>query len=504
MVLQQLSKKDETYISHMKMSKKVSSLINSVEKITIYYYIYGRNAWHSTWIQRYTPMCMHTTFESAKNQAENDRKNGSVFTIRQLPALLIKSDAFDFIVTQINESNPLAEYQLVPENVLSLNPIGNQRLQKKSCIFSFIDSLGCNSKNWLHKQAKENSLIILKGFSSVQFEELVENTRLMEWKSKSYGKGFYLGWNEAESSIRPDKICSLFREVNKLKISEIISDLENSNLIQKDKLRLEKFGIVYLNAKLMKAPITWINFCAYHYALELIKTTDPKNLNLAQDMFSKLIHSVDFGVRPHIYHYALKARLNALQPDDHNNFIKNLLQNLKCIDNTFQSPREKLSWSFFMEYLSIREGLVNEDISMKQTKKELYDLWSEGCYCYIYSNQPDYDLRMNSLPIGLAKLHLEEFENKNPKTIIFYNTEENVMVRSVSSTIRIENLKVMSLLNSMFTDVKAIHPERYEIQSLFDVCLSINVEPEKVFDVSDGFIKLVDFKTTPIFFITNK
>ena len=55
----------------------------------IYYVFQGRNAWHSTWITQYNNGCMHINLDNAKKYAESLRACGSVFYIREIPALII-------------------------------------------------------------------------------------------------------------------------------------------------------------------------------------------------------------------------------------------------------------------------------------------------------------------------------------------------------------------------------------------------------------------------------
>lgn len=59
----------------------------------LYYLIEGRNAWHSTWTNWYRDGCMHTTLDAAKMSAERQRKPGSKFYIREIPALVLKSES---------------------------------------------------------------------------------------------------------------------------------------------------------------------------------------------------------------------------------------------------------------------------------------------------------------------------------------------------------------------------------------------------------------------------
>lgn len=80
--------------------------VTDVRLIRTYFVFYGRNAWHSTWIQRYLSngaICM--SIDYAKTVAEKWRRQGSVLQVDELPALLIQTSNRSFLVTEINDKN---------------------------------------------------------------------------------------------------------------------------------------------------------------------------------------------------------------------------------------------------------------------------------------------------------------------------------------------------------------------------------------------------------------
>ena len=77
----------------------------------LYFVTSGRNAWWATWIKRYEEGCMQAKLRSAQQQAERRRTNGSVFYIRELPALFIEKEHALLIVTQINTEHVLGSYR---------------------------------------------------------------------------------------------------------------------------------------------------------------------------------------------------------------------------------------------------------------------------------------------------------------------------------------------------------------------------------------------------------
>jgi hypothetical protein len=69
----------------------------------MYYLGYGRNAWHSTWINRYYPDSVSFDEQSLKDQAERLRVQGNVFKIEAVPALVLGFTSNSFALISINE-----------------------------------------------------------------------------------------------------------------------------------------------------------------------------------------------------------------------------------------------------------------------------------------------------------------------------------------------------------------------------------------------------------------
>jgi hypothetical protein len=66
----------------------------------------GRNAWHSTWSRRYDiKAAMFSDHASACQEAETRRKQGSVFYVFDVPALLLFGLYTSCVVTDFHETN---------------------------------------------------------------------------------------------------------------------------------------------------------------------------------------------------------------------------------------------------------------------------------------------------------------------------------------------------------------------------------------------------------------
>lgn len=69
------------------------------------YTFYGRNAWHSTWIQRYSPGSIDLTTGALQSLCERRRVQGSVFNIVELPCLVLRTARETFFLVEINSGD---------------------------------------------------------------------------------------------------------------------------------------------------------------------------------------------------------------------------------------------------------------------------------------------------------------------------------------------------------------------------------------------------------------
>lgn len=81
--------------------------IKAVRPVRIFFCSRGRNAWHSTWIRRYSKKSMHSTAKSAFESAEEQRGPGNVFYVRELPALRVNLADVSILITEINSTVPM-------------------------------------------------------------------------------------------------------------------------------------------------------------------------------------------------------------------------------------------------------------------------------------------------------------------------------------------------------------------------------------------------------------
>jgi len=203
--------------------------LRGIRAVKIYYCFYGRNAWHSTWVQKYYKDCMHSNLDSAKNFAELNRVQGSVFYIEELPALLFDGGNCSVLVTQINERCPLREYSAnalredVSAGSKKIEGYRNNYLTFGSPMNGVVLSFEYNSRFWKNQQPRKNSVILLYTQTELETVEL-KTTKLKTWKSSSLGKDYYLSWNHIDRRVSQSSVLRLFNQsgFNKKKPNKVL------------------------------------------------------------------------------------------------------------------------------------------------------------------------------------------------------------------------------------------------------------------------------------------
>ncbi len=196
---------------------------NPIEKIShgvIYYVHSGRNAWHSTWIKRYTPGCMHTKLNSAKEYAEKIRNRGTVIYIKPLPCLVFSCKDFHFLVTEINSKNPLSGYSpdAISDNIsyhfIKMENTLNNYLKIGAPLHGAAFSFMTNSIFWQIKPSPKDSIIMLTSTNSNAVSVNDEAPLDLAYKSHSNGGKYKLGWSKIDSDVKNNAILKLISMVH--------------------------------------------------------------------------------------------------------------------------------------------------------------------------------------------------------------------------------------------------------------------------------------------------
>lgn len=180
--------------------KLARSKVGDVSAGLLYYLFSGRNAWHSTWITRYTEGCMHGDLQGAKDTAERQRKQGSVFYIAELQALIIKSAAGVLAVTEINSGRPLSGY--APDAVQDDVPAGTRKLkgardcyiQKPAPMLGAALSFDHMSRFWNQRPPPRNAVVVVAANDPALAFDLLPAAKLQSRCSYSNGGSYRLGW----------------------------------------------------------------------------------------------------------------------------------------------------------------------------------------------------------------------------------------------------------------------------------------------------------------------
>lgn len=192
-----------TYVENLDQYQ--GSYLEAVRPVRVYYCSLGRNAWRNTWIGRYRDGCIHTQLETAREFAEKQRKQGSVFYIRQLPALLLIGYPHA-VISQINTDEPLSGYSRSAVRIfVDVEEEFNieDSLEEGNRMRQVVDSFRYNSSFWTTTPPPKSSVITLfydDGEDVDEFEDLDQGSLLL-WKSRPNGRQNKFRWDRFRNRI---------------------------------------------------------------------------------------------------------------------------------------------------------------------------------------------------------------------------------------------------------------------------------------------------------------
>lgn len=167
----------------------------SVSSIRLYYLHDGRNAWWSTWVQRYGQDCMFASMSMACEQAEHRRVQGSVFYILEVPALLFLGPGFNMAIAEINTDCPLGKVITLPKTPYMQD------------VFEALNPSRPNSVLRLSCSIDEMRLA----------QELEGNPSFDVYQSYSEGRYYRLGWSRrGNDKVRVDGVSSICDKMKSL------------------------------------------------------------------------------------------------------------------------------------------------------------------------------------------------------------------------------------------------------------------------------------------------
>jgi len=185
-----------------------SKLLN-LQGVTLYLLSTGRNAWHSTWSERYRrDAALFSTFNSAKAAAEKSRNRGTTFEIEQFPGLAFFSVAGVVALVEFHSKQPFGK--------LKIEAIGDQLKIESTIRDAIAPFTEATSEFWIEPFPSESSFVGVKADLAEEFEPLPSPSYLKKWGSVASGSNYYLGWNEKNKpAVTPImRILDVFTDQN--------------------------------------------------------------------------------------------------------------------------------------------------------------------------------------------------------------------------------------------------------------------------------------------------
>lgn len=164
-------------------------MVRSIDIVKTYYVWTGRNAWWSTWSTRYSPGCFHRDLESAKTFCENQRIQGTVFYIDELPSLAILAPERTLVVSEINTNHFLARYDVKRlASITTALPVSSMTLKQFWYLFRIESAL------WPADYPKFNSAFVSFDKNPEPLEKIDKKQEVSSYSSNSTGPNYCLGW----------------------------------------------------------------------------------------------------------------------------------------------------------------------------------------------------------------------------------------------------------------------------------------------------------------------
>jgi hypothetical protein len=188
----------------------------TVTAVQAYVLIRGRNAWNSTWVQNYMGTgAVYLTLVEAKKAAEAQRVQGSVFYIRQIPAMALNSTEGSVLLVEFHSDNSFGKWD---------TKNGADELVIGTPLSQVITALGRGGL-WKTPVPSKHSFITVKtGWDTL--ETVPPRGSFTRWTSQSQGPNYYLKWNEYSGRYSRGGINAIIRTFNSINTDEARSTAE--------------------------------------------------------------------------------------------------------------------------------------------------------------------------------------------------------------------------------------------------------------------------------------
>lgn len=180
-----------------------------VRAVAVLFLSSGRNAWHRTWVKRYSRGSFFRDGRAVDLAVDKRKKPGTVFYLTVLPAFVFSFGSRHFLVTEINTSEPFRH--------VDLDSARNSLMECK--LADFLDAMVPSSSLWKPQQSRENSIIVQE--VGEDYIDLATYTVLSNGQDKGYNPamgsyrrqitGTFLGetqwrWDDLPSTGRTTKV----------------------------------------------------------------------------------------------------------------------------------------------------------------------------------------------------------------------------------------------------------------------------------------------------------
>lgn len=175
-----------------------TDLLLSVEQGVVVLLIRERNAWNSTWVKHYLKNAtMYTNVDSAKAGAERQRQRGNVFSIREVPAILLRGERSSVALTDAHPDNPFGAYTAtsrVRDTRFGRYVTG---LYPGVSVYDSVQSFRHDSGFWTGPRPNVHSLRTGRLDAAAQLRRIPKTL----YAATSFGQGsnYYLGWKQEDS-----------------------------------------------------------------------------------------------------------------------------------------------------------------------------------------------------------------------------------------------------------------------------------------------------------------
>jgi hypothetical protein len=246
--------------------------ITECRAVRLFYLIYGRNAWHETWVTKYFDGCMSPSLDATKKTAEQKRVQGSVFYISEIPALQFISARLSILVTEINSVQPLQYCQEFHDDMV---------ISPKS-VYDHFSPAKANSiirLGWKKSQLKQTTEGLRRiSYNLYDMQTLSPSDSFKKYKSFSQGKEHCLGWNEINHNMSQSAVKRMATQIDNFIINKKISEYHSTC----DEM-FKKITLPIVNLELSDAAFGKISSTGSRFVGDLVQYTEHELSNVVSD-----------------------------------------------------------------------------------------------------------------------------------------------------------------------------------------------------------------------------